>query len=290
MDAVRLQDVPRSGPLPPKLLLQHPKGGSVEVASHGAHLLSWKIPGRSPVIYMSPLAKMGEDDAIRGGIPVCFPQFGPRGKLPQHGFCRKSNDWELASAGDDGSKVEFLLRDNEATRASSWPHPFELRYTMELDDEGALSTALRVRNTGPSPFTFTCALHTYFCVEDVKETTVEGLEGVTYEDNLTPDEAPKQQATPLISFAGEVDRVYGPTPPVLRIVDGKAGRCIAIANDFPDAVVWNPWVEKAKALGDLPDDHFLNFVCVEVGAVREAVEVKAGEEWTASQKMSVSGN
>jgi len=264
----------------------------VEVAPHGAHLLSWKIPEKSEVIYMSPQAKFGENDAIRGGIPICFPQFGPRGALPQHGFSRKSNDWVLGerAESEDGSKIEFVLKDTEATRSSAWPHPFELRYEIAFDDEGELVTKMKLRNVGDKEFDFTCALHTYFCVDDIKQTTIEGLQGVEYEDALDEANPVKTEANEVIKFEGNVDRVYGPAPLVVRIVDGKKGRCIAIAKDFPDVVVWNPWDEKAKAMGDLPDEDYHKFVCVEVGAIRKPVTVKAGEEWTASQKLTVSGN
>jgi len=249
------------------------------------------MPEHSEIMYLSPDAKFGDSDAIRGGIPVCFPQFGPKGfGLPQHGFARKSNDWELANGGEQGHMAEFVLRDTEATRSSSWPHLFELRYQIMFDAEGELVTRMRLRNTGRDDFKFTCALHSYFCVDDITQTTVEGLSGVEYEDALDEANPVKTEDRDVIDFAGNVDRVYGPSPLVVRMIDGKKGRCVAIAKDFPDVVVWNPWDEKTKAMGDMPDDDYKKFVCIEVGAIREPVTVKAGEEWTASQKITISGN
>jgi glucose-6-phosphate 1-epimerase len=90
-------------------------------------------------LYMSPKAKYGAGDAIRGGIPICFPQFGPRGDLPQHGFCRKSNDWVLEAGGSENTAV-YKLCATEGTRKSAWPHEFECFYTVSLLDDGSLET------------------------------------------------------------------------------------------------------------------------------------------------------
>jgi len=143
-------------------------------------------------------------------------------------------------------------------------------YFPELTRQHALyllsSTGLRVKNAGAKPFTFTCALHTYFAVGDISEAAVQGLQGCEYEDGLQPLGSPpvKEEGDEIV-FGSEVDRVYGPTPPLLKIADRKIGRIISIdKTGFPDAVVWNPWVEKTKSLADMPDDDYHKFVCVEV--------------------------
>jgi len=239
---------------------------------------------------MSEMASFGENDAIRGGIPLCFPQFGPRGKLPQHGFFRKSNDWVLdsqfTSKGGDWV-LTFKHTDTEATRASEWGHTFEALYEVVLNQH-TLTTRLKVFNTGEEDISFTCALHTYFAVGDVGEALVGGLKNVEYEDGTDGGKVKLEQGD-RVGFWGEVDRVYGPTPNELVLEDGYLGRTIVINKDagFPDAVVWNPWVEKAHALADLPDSHYRKFVCVEVGAIRNPVIVKPGKEWEGAQTVCV---
>jgi glucose-6-phosphate 1-epimerase len=268
--------------------LRSPAGAVCEVSKHGAHVLSWTpSTNAATALYMSPRAKYGAADAIRGGIPICFPQFGPRGQLPQHGFCRKSNDWELEGACSQTSAA-FKLVATDATRQSAWPHEFECYYTVSLQDDGSLQTELRVKNTGTAPFSFTCALHTYFAVDDIAKTAVEGLQGCTYEDGLKSGEVATENDA-KIRFAGEVDRVYGPAPATLTIADAGNLRAVTInkSDNFPDAVVWNPWIEKAKSLADMPDGDYQKFVCVEVGAIRTPVTVPAGSEWSASQRLSV---
>lgn len=51
-----------------------------------------------------------------------------------------------------------------------------------------------------------------------------------------------------------------------------------------DAVVWNPWAEKAKSIGDFsPDDGYKKMVCVEAGAVNGWQALEAGEAWEGAQ-------
>jgi len=77
-----------------------PNGDSVLVAQHGAHVVSWVSGGRER-LFLSPKTVWDGRAAIRGGIPVCFPQFNQRGDLPKHGFVR-NRPWILlaAEAGD----------------------------------------------------------------------------------------------------------------------------------------------------------------------------------------------
>mmetsp|Transcript_31526 Transcript_31526/g.74932 ORF Transcript_31526/g.74932 Transcript_31526/m.74932 type:complete len:320 (-) Transcript_31526:40-999(-) len=268
-------------------------GASAEVAMHGAHVISFTPDDKSkPVIYTSPTAKFDSASAIRGGIPICFPQFGPRGALPAHGFSRKSDDWTLVSTDADleeknGSpaKAEFRLADTEATRASAWPHPFEALYQVSICD-GALRTSFKVTNKGEEDFTFTCALHTYFACGSLNAAVI-GLKGSSYEDSLQGGKVLVEEGD--VTFAGEVDRVYGPTPDEVKVSDPDNARSLVLTKDktFPDMVVWNPWIEKAKEFGDLPDEAYADFVCAEVGAIREPVSLKAGETWEAAQSIRV---
>lgn len=269
--------------------LRSPSGGKCDISKHGAHVLSWSPSAdAASALYMSPAAKYGANDAIRGGIPICFPQFGPRGDLPQHGFARKNNNWELEESCSENQAV-YKLCASDDTRKTAWGHEFECYYTVAVQEDGSLETALRVKNTGDKDFTFTCALHTYFTVGDISGASVKGLKGCTYEDGLQPPGAPPvTEADDAVRFNGEVDRVYGPTPAVLTIDDEVGSRTVTINKEnFPDAVVWNPWIEKTKALADMPDEDYHKFVCVEVGAIRQPVTVAAGAEWMASQRLSV---
>jgi len=250
-------------------------------------VVSWAPgSGAAPALFLSEKAKLGPGESVRGGIPVCFPQFGPRGPLPQHGFCRRSDDWVVSAADvlpNGDARAVFSLVDTPATRASPWPHPFALDYEVVLTKD-TLSTELRLRNTGGEPLQFTCALHSYFAVGDVGAASVVGLQGCEYEDSLAGGRV-EREAGEEVRFPVEVDRVYGPAPRDLAIVDRSLGRVIRISKDegFPDAVVWNPAEEKARAMADMEEGGHKRFVCVEVGAVRSSVQVAAGGAWSARQ-------
>lgn len=262
-------------------MIRSPDGGSAEVLARGAHVVRWRDATGDEVLYLSPRSRFGGDAAVRGGVPVVFPQFADLGPLPKHGFARTA-EWERASGGDGGARAVFRLMDSAATRAL-WDHAFEATLAVELAD--ALEMTFAVRNTGDRPFGFTAALHTYFRVADVRRTVVRGVAGIGYHDKVTGDDAVQSGDLP---FTGETDRVYRDAPDELRIADEAGGRTIVLARrGFPDAVVWNPWARKAAEVSDLGEDQFPLFLCVEAAHVAAPVHLAPGERWEASQTIRV---
>jgi glucose-6-phosphate 1-epimerase len=221
--------------------------------------------------------------AVRGGVPVIFPQFAGEGPLPKHGFARAAA-WEpLGSA--PGASAAFRLADSAATRAL-WPHAFAAELSARVGG-GALEVALRVTNTGGGPFAFTAALHTYLRVDDVRAAAVEGLRGVRYRDSAAGG-AERVDDSPAVRVAGEVDRVYLDAPPALLVRDGA--RATHVSSDgFPDVVVWNPWAEKARLLDDMEPDGYLRMLCVEAAVVGRPVRLAPGETWEGRQVLRVAG-
>ena len=70
---------------------------------------------------MRPDAKFDKSKPISGGIPHCWPQFGP-GAIQLHGFARNLQ-WELTSSSD--VSCTMTLASNEVTKAM-WPHEFKV--------------------------------------------------------------------------------------------------------------------------------------------------------------------
>ena len=70
---------------------------SCEIYLFGATVTSWRVDGSQNIIFVSKNAKLDGTKAIRGGIPVCFPQFGPWEFGARHGFARVSKEWKVAS-------------------------------------------------------------------------------------------------------------------------------------------------------------------------------------------------
>jgi D-hexose-6-phosphate mutarotase len=245
---------------------------------HGAHVTHFARPGQPPLLFLSNKSLFQRDKAIRGGIPICFPWFGPRGghpDSPMHGFARLS-EWTVESADTTGNAASITLglRDSDDTR-KLWPHPFAARYTVTAGETLALELA--VTNTGKSEFPFEEALHTYFGVADIKNVTVEGLSGVDYIDK-TDAMATKTQGGKPIRIVEETDRVYLNTTSACTLVDPGLRRRITVAKENSDAtVVWNPWIAKARSMADFGDDEWPKMLCIETCNVGvTAVTLAAG--------------
>lgn len=245
----------------PVYVIKHPKA-KARVALHGAHLLEWTPAKQKPVIYLSPQALWEEGKAIRGGVPVCWPWFGPPvddPALPMHGFVR-NRFWKLDSAEQDktGVRLLFKLKDSAKTR-KLWPHAFEL--TLEMFIGATLRLVLTMKNTSEDTVFITDALHTYLCVGDVTQVSVSGLERMEYLDRVGLSAIRQQRGA--VVFDQEVDRDYAARGSVV-LSDPSLGRQLKIRGEGSrSTVVWNPWIEKSQRLADLPDEAYQSFVCIE---------------------------
>ncbi|MHB0912484.1 MAG: D-hexose-6-phosphate mutarotase [Armatimonadota bacterium] len=261
----------------PRVVLTHSSGASAEVYLHGAHITSWKV-GEREMLFMSEKSHFAPGKPIRGGIPVIFPQFGA-GELPQHGFARIS-EWELEGAEltDDGDVAVNL----QLTESELWPHPFALRLGVLLGAD-SLMVRMRVKNTGSAPFPFQAVLHTYFAVEDIRETAVRGLTGVTYVDDTLAGNPREVEERQEIRFSGETDRIYVDTPNKLSVNGVTIEK-----SGMPDVVVWNPWIDKSKRMEDFGDDEYPRMVCVETGAIEPPLTLDPGGVWEGSTVFTAS--
>lgn len=269
----------------PALELVLPEGDRAVIALHGAQVLSWKPAGGPERLYLSPEALFDGEAAIRGGVPVCWPQFNQRGPLPKHGFVRNL-PWEPVSAAGDERTIVLALRDSDATRAM-WPHAFNARLEVGLTP-GALTIGLVVENTGREAFEFTMALHTYLQVDDIETLRLHGLGGLPYWDAVTDTRPPPLPAGEALAIRGETDRVYEAAPAPLTLID-RLGR-IEIAQDptYAQTTVWNPGAELCANLAQMPADGWRHMLCVEAAIVDTPVRVEAGEVWSGAQRLSVS--
>ena len=266
----------------PGVVLEHPAGGRAEISLHGAHVLSWTRPGGDEMLFLSRRAAFDARSAIRGGVPVIFPQFGP-GPLPKHGFARTAR-WTLAELRADRSAAHarLVLRDDDATRAV-WPHPFRLELETTLDD--CLTMRLSVANPGGAPFAFTAALHTYLRVADAERARLVGLRGVRYIDQVRGD-AEAIETADAVTIAGRVDRIYLDAPRELRLDDPAGGRAMEVVQDgFRDTVVWNPWTDGVASLPDMAADEWRAMLCVEAAAAGEPARVSPNGTWSGTQRL-----
>ncbi|MGI8509909.1 MAG: D-hexose-6-phosphate mutarotase [Gemmatimonadaceae bacterium] len=259
--------------------LTHSSGSSASVTSYGAQVLSWIDSEGRERLYLSELAHSDGGTAIRGGIPVIFPQFGA-GPLPKHGFLR-TRRWSLAS--HSASAATFRITDDESTR-SLWPYPFLAELTVELSR--ALSVKLTVTNTGESRFTFAAALHNYFAIDLIDAARVRGLSGLSYIDK-TAAGTQSVELAPELHITGETDRIYiaGPRQLSIRGAVGLSSTAIS-ASGFGDWVVWNPWQEASSGLTDMRPEDYRHMLCVEAARVIEPAALEPRAAWVAEEILS----
>jgi glucose-6-phosphate 1-epimerase len=242
-----------------------------DVYFQGAQVTAWRpVSSPDPVLWLSGQSRFEPGQAIRGGVPICFPWFSKHRtdpSAPPHGFAR-TRDWtlELVRHGADGTVVLELELTGEAI-VPQWPHRFRARHRITIGT--VLRLELEVMNTGSAPFTFEEALHAYFDVADIREVALEGP-------------IPKP-----LKFAGLTNRVFPGTRDDCVVHDPVRRRDIVIRKSGSDStVVWNPWVERAREMSDMGDGEWVGMLCVEpsnVGA--DARTLGPGESHTMSMEV-----
>lgn len=261
-----------------------------EIYLQGGHLTQWQPHGAAPVLFLSPRALYAPGKAIRGGVPVIFPWFGPHatdGAKPMHGFAR-SRPWRLITSGpgpDGAAIVELGLGDDDATRAL-WPSAFGLRYRIAIGE--ALVMELTTINTSPAPFAFEAALHTYLAVGDVGRIGVAGLEHTTYIDKVDAMTR-KRHGAGALRLTGETDRVFLNTTARCVVSDPVLGRRLIVdKSGSATTVVWNPWASKGAAIADLEPQGWRRMVCVETAnAADDAITLAPGARHAISATIRV---
>jgi len=280
--------MPLTKTLPPHCSLSHDVAGvpllsidnnyaRAQISLFGAQVLSYQRHNASPSIWLSDKAVLDGSKPIRGGIPICWPWFGPSpsrvglGK-PAHGFARTTL-WTLedVSEHEDNTLVHLSLRDNDATYAL-WPHRFELELDVLVGQ--SLSLVLNTRNTGNIPIIYNAALHSYLQISAPENVSVTGL-GEPYTGILIPQ---KGQQLGALELNGAIDRIYHQPEDRVIVNDGK--RCIQVVNGNNDSVVvWTPWLEGARAMADMADDGYHTMLCIEAAITDDAgVTVVPGDE------------
>jgi len=264
------------------LRLNGPGASSAVISRLGGQVLSWITADGRERLFLSERAVFDGSAPIRGGIPVCFPQFAALGDLPKHGFVR-TRAWSVTvqRCADDFALAAMEIADDAETRRL-WPHAFRAEITLVLGVD-RIDVELCVENTGAEAFAFTGALHSYLRVAEVENAALEGLHGHEYLDAANGNRIVRETGTEIVVDSA-VDRVYCDVrrPQLLR--PGRLGLGIR-SQGFPDVVVWNPGVDACGKLIDMPADGWRHMLCVEAAAVRNPVTVAAGEEWCGRQTL-----
>ena len=276
------------------LIFKHGKGGipvveiqndqaSAAISLQGAHILSWVPAGEDDVVWLSDDAKFAMGKSVRGGVPICWPWFGPHennGDYPAHGFARTVL-WQVIKTepvSADETQITFRLdtRQLEEADQAMWPLPTVAEYRLSIGK--TLTMELTTFNCSEQTMTIGQALHTYFKVNDASGTRILGLEDKDYLDKT--DDFNRKTQTGAITINDEVDRVYLATSDDL-VIDDNQREILIKKQGSQSTVVWNPWKTVADKMGDLGEDGYLRMLCVEsANAKEDTVDIDAGGSHT----------
>ena len=243
------------------------------ISLQGGHVMRWQPKSASqPAIWLSDLARLLPGKSLRGGVPVCWPWFGPHPKeagFPGHGYAR-TVPWAVtrtSALADGATQICLELINSDQTRAM-WSPPSRL--TLDVTVGQTLKLTLTTANLGDEAFAIGEALHTYFHIGNIAATRVLGLEGCEFLDKAGGSVRRRQEGP--IGFSAETDRVYVNTAADCVIEDAQLKRRIRIAKTGSQStVVWTPWREKADKMGDFGPDGWRRMVCVESANALENV-------------------
>lgn len=253
----------------PAVRIRSADGAQAIVTLYGAHLVSWQGADSAERLFCSAASKLDGSRAIRGGVPVIFPQFAERGSGMRHGFARVAS-WRLHdSGGHEGAAFAIFALDNgdlPAALAQGWPHGFALRLRVEVNG-GVLALAFDVSNTGTAAFAFSAALHTYFAVADLARVCIGGVQDG------------------MLRIDDKFDHIYQGIDGKLTLDDGDAILRLA-QSGFGDAVVWNPGAADAAALNDMEEAEYRRFICIEPALI-EPLTLAPGAAWRGAHTVSI---
>lgn len=263
---------------------------SAHIYLQGAHVTHFQPAGGAPVLFVSERSLFATGQAIRGGVPVCFPWFSARTghpEAPSHGFAR-TLPWEVESISADGHQtvlVVLRLTASEQTRAL-WPHDFVLRHKIAIGQR--LAMTLEVENVSGEPFQFEEALHTYFALGDAREATIAGLENAAYLDKTAGFQTKTQDSEPLC-FMTETDRIFENNRAACVLDDPRSARRVTVEKSGSSTtVIWNPWIEKAAAMRDFGADEWTRMACIETAnAGADAITLAPGAKHSMRAVISV---
>ncbi|MEU9033115.1 D-hexose-6-phosphate mutarotase [Streptomyces sp. NPDC048383] len=236
----------------PLVVVDHPEVRGA-VTLQGAQVVGWQPAGGEPGLWLSERTEWTEGKAVRGGVPLCWPWFGPAGS-PSHGFARTAR-WELDAYEEsaEGVRLTLTLGDSEETRAV-WPHAFALVARI------VLGATCDVELEAHGDYETTAALHTYLRIGDIDAVGLTDL-GERYTDNLRHERGTAERE---LRPVGRVERVYTEPVALSLVHDEGLRRTIEVRHRHQsDVVVWNPGPELSHTMTDLTDDGYRQFVCVE---------------------------
>lgn len=232
-----------------------------KISLWGGNLLSYRPKNeKHDIFWLGDLNKFDNIQAIRGGIPVCWPRFAEEELnhyLPRHGFARLST-WTLQNINVDETKIEAEL---SLIPAEKYNVNLVVKLFITITDK--LEYRLETTNLGDEEFIFSEALHAYFNISAIDDIKIEGLKGHRYKNSLDGNFYTLEND---LQINGEFDSIFLEQASPIKIIDKGFRRIILLEKqNSKTTVVWNP----AKDLAEMSPAQYKTFVCVEPSNVGE---------------------
>mmetsp|Transcript_7216 Transcript_7216/g.7846 ORF Transcript_7216/g.7846 Transcript_7216/m.7846 type:complete len:287 (+) Transcript_7216:90-950(+) len=272
--------------------LCHASGSKCTVSIYAAHVTSWSLPDLGEQLFMSSKAEMTPGTAIRGGVPICWPQFGTFRTAKnspglKHGFVRQSSLWQVDEKGTDSDTIALrLIPDDDMLK--KWPGQWEVLYTVSLRAR-SLSLKMEVVNKGEEALEFTGCLHTYFRCKACEECSVQGLKGEKYDspigDSFSGAKVEDRASVPICDGKTQMQLLYGSAGDAIVLSEAGQPRISLTKSGMPDWVIWNIGDDDVHTLKDMGEGEQRHYVCVEPGFATVPVEVAPGRTWCGVHEM-----
>lgn len=250
-----------------------------KISLWGANLISYRPKSEKyDLFWLGELNKFDNTQAIRGGIPICWPRVAEEklnGQLPRHGFARISA-WKLKNVLVNESKMEA-----ELSLIPDAKFNINVSAALFIKITDGLEYRLETTNNGTETFEFSEALHAYFNVSSVDDITIKGLSDHRYKNSL---DGKIYTLDKDLAINGEFDSIFDNHTKTVEIVDPGFNRTISIAKTGSNTtVVWNP----GKDLAEMGKGQYKKFVCVEPSNQGDSfVRLKPKEKHVISMKIT----
>jgi len=266
----------------PYVTLKNAAGDTAKVYPFGANVASYVKDGNEVLAFRKDATFDGKKP-LSGGVPICFPKFGPgEGGLPQHGFARDTV-WDIVEMQDGAEpKVVMRISDTAETR-KMWDHPFEATYSVTLKAAG-LETVFHVKNTGASSFDFTAGLHSYWSISHPSNIKiVGGFKGKEYIDKPFSDAETERVNTTgnEMTITEQTLAMYKDFSGDVTLQDAGKGSSLTVrSSGWSDLALWNPWGDEKMG--------YDQFVGIEPVQKAHPVSLSPSQEWTATMNVTPS--
>jgi glucose-6-phosphate 1-epimerase len=245
------------------------------IAIQGAHLIEYTPTNQGNVLFVSQEESFEKGKAIRGGVPICWPWFGPHtqeASAPAHGLVRTS-DWDYEVITDTAERTDLRF-----TYQTTGDQPgFKYKATCELliSIGDTLVMSLTTINNDDKPFELSQALHTYFSCANIDHVRIQGLDGARFLNRL---ENKAYELKGEFVFDQEVDGVVLDKGETVKLTSLGKEAVTMTRKGSNSLVLWNPWIEKSKTLSNFNDLEYTSMFCVETtNASEDSRLVKPGK-------------